>query len=412
MPTVIPAGSPLANKLYSVALFAECQRKASFKNGMIGPTPKQATAEEKLRSQTSADYPFVRIRDLSKTAGDTVSMDLVNVVNVRPTMGDKKLAGRLGSLTFDSMEMKIQQARFGVDTGGRMTQQRTLHTLRGLAKANLVGLNARFEDQITQIHLCGARGFQNDADWVVPLASDPEFAEIVVNDVLPPTWSRRIIAGGGTSIGDIGTSDYLSLADFDRMRAIIDTMPFPPQPIMLPGDSAANDEPLYVYYATPLQWHYLQTATGDTAWRTFLQNAWNRAKSFTGPNAHPLFAGSPGMWRGILIKRMGRAIRFNQGDICVEYTSSASTSTQNTAAPQPVERGVLLGAQALGWAYGKHGNSGTHYNWNEELEDHKNVLEVSTASMSGCKKVRFTGSDGGIHDHGVFAVDSYCPAVS
>jgi N4-gp56 family major capsid protein len=409
MPTVIPPGSPLANKLYSVALFAECQRKASFKNGMIGAAPKQASAEEKLRSQTSSDLPFVRIRDLTKTAGDTVSMDLVNVINVRPTMGDRKLAGRMGSLTFDSMEMKINQARFGVDTGGRMTQQRTLHTLRGLAKANLVGLNSRFEDQITQIHICGARGFQNDTDWVVPLESDPEFAEIVVNDVLPPTYSRRIIAGGGSSITDVGNTDYLTLPDFDRMRAIIETMPFPPQPVMLPGDAAANDEPLYVYYATPLQWHYLQTATGDTAWRTFLQNAWNRAKSFSGSNAHPLFAGSPGMWRGILIKRMGRSIRWEIGDVCSEENAAGAVVTN--AASVAVERGVLLGAQALGWAYGKHGSSGTHYNWNEELEDHKNVLEVSTASMSGCKKVRFTGSDGRLHDHGVFAVDSYAPAV-
>jgi N4-gp56 family major capsid protein len=409
MPTVIPPGSPLANKLYSVALFAECQRKASFKNGLMGAPPKQASAEEKLRSQTSAELPFIRVRDLAKTSGDTVSVDLVNVVNVRPTMGDKKLAGRLGSLTFDSMDIKIQQARFGIDTGGRMTQQRTLHTLRGLAKANLVGLNSRFEDQITQIHVAGARGYQNDADWVVPLASDPEFAEIVVNAVTPPTYSRRIIAGGGDSIAAIGTTDFLSLADFDRMRAIIDTMAFPPQPIMLPGDSAANDEPLYCCYVTPLQWHYIQTTTGDTSWRTFLQNAWNRAKSFTGPNAHPLFAGSPGMWRGILIKKLGRAIRFNAADLVDEF-NAAGTIVQ-TAAPQPAERAVLLGAQALAWAYGKHGSSGTHYNWNEELEDHKNVLEVSTASMSGCKKVRFTGSDGVLYDHGVFAIDSYAPVV-
>jgi N4-gp56 family major capsid protein len=412
MPTTIPAGHPLAIKWYSRALFAEAQRKPSFRNNMIGPAPKQASAEEKLRNQTSPDFPFIRINDLRKSAGDTVSVDLVNVVNIRPTMGDKKLAGRMGSLTFDSMDMKIQQARFGVDTGGRMTQQRTLHQLRGLAKANLTGINVRFEDQITQVHLSGARGYQNTKDWVVPLASDPEFAEIVVNTVSAPTYSRRIIAGGGDSINDIGTSDYLSLADFDRMRAIIDTMAFPPQPIMLPGDAAANDEPLYCYYATPLQWHYLQTTTGSGEWRTFIQNAWNRAKSFTGPNAHPLFSGSPGMWNGILIKKLGRAVRFEDGDLCDEYATASATTTTAVAAPEPVERGVLLGAQALAWAYGKHGGSGAQYSWNEELEDHKNVLEVSTAAMSGCSKVTFTGSDGVSYDHGVFAVDSYAPAVT
>lgn len=410
MPTVVQPGSPQARKLYSVALFAEVQRKRSFKNNLTGPAPKQASAEEKLRNQTSPDYPFIRVRDLTKTAGESVTFDLVNVPSVRPTMGDRKLAGRMGSLSFSNMEMKIDQCRFGMDTGGRMTQQRTVHQLRGLVKASLVGINARYEDQITLVHLAGARGFDNSKDWVLPLESDPEWNEIVVNQVRPPTYGRRLIAGGGDSVTDIGTSDFLSLEDIDRLRAIIDTMPFPLQPIRLPGDVAADDEPLYCLWVTPLQWHYLQTATGDQNWRTFLQNAWNRAKSFSGANAHPLFSGSPGMWNGILVKKLGRPIRFNQGDPVVEYDSSRSLTTN--AAPQPVERALLLGAQALAWAYGKHGGSGTHYNWHEELEDHGNVLEVSTSAIAGCSKITFEGTEGEEEDFGVIAIDSYCPAVN
>lgn len=406
MSTVIPPGDPRAIKLYSVALFAETQRKHSFKNLNTGPAPKQAGAESKLRGQSSPDYPIVTLRDLQSGAGETVSIDLVNIINVRPTMGDQKLSGRLGSLSFSSMDMKIQQCRFGADTGGRMTQHRTVHALRGLAKANLVGVNSRFEDQITQTHLAGARGYENTPDWVVPLASDSEFSSIVVNPVLPPAYSRRVIAGGGDTIASIGTSDYLLLPEIDRLRIMIDQNPFPMQPIRLPNDPAADDEPLYALYITPLQAHFLKTATGETAWRTFIQNAVNRG-SLT---KHPLFTGALGMWNGIVIKKLGRSIRFLAGNICDEYNSAGAII--QTAAVQSTDRAILLGGQAAAWAYGKHGTSGTHYMWHEELTDHENVLEVSTAGIAGCSKIRFTGSDGTIVDHGVMTIDSYAPAVS
>ena len=410
MTTTVPPGSALAIKLYSVALFAEGQRTHSFKNSMTGPAPKQPKAEALLRSQTANDYPIITIRDLAKGQGEKVSIDLINVMNVRPTMGDRKLTGRLGSLSFSSQDVSINQCRFGADTGGRMTQQRTLHNLRGLSKANLVGLNARFEDQISLVHLAGSRGFQDDNDWVVPLASDPEFSEIVVNLVEPPTYQRRFIAGGGDSITDIGTSDHLALTDIDRLRAIIDDMPFPLQAIKLPGDYATEENPLYCLLVSPRQWHHLQTSTATGNWRTFLQNAMARANSIKNKVSHPLFTGEPGMWNGILVKKIRRSIRFASGDVCDEYDSAGVI--QNTAATQPVDRAILLGAQAAAWAYGKHGTSGTHYMWNEELTDHKNVLEVSTSCIGGCRKVKFKDSEGVENDYGVIAIDSYAPAVT
>lgn len=413
-PTVIPPGDARAIKLFSVALFAEAQRKHSFKNSMTGDAPKQPASERKLRSQTDPGMPFVRIRDLQKGQGDKVSIDLVNIINVRPTMGDKKIAGRLGSLSFASKEITINQCRFGADTGGRMTQHRTLWNLRNLARANLVGLNARFEDQITLVHLGGARGTQNDDNWAVPLASDPEFAEIMVNPVLPPTFSRRLIAGGGTSVSALGTSDFLALSDIDRIRAIIDDMPFPLQPVILPGDVAAEENPLYCLYVTSRQWHYLQTTTGDTAWRTFLQNAWNRAKSFKGGGMHPLFTGEPGMWNGIVVKKINRAIRYATGELVDEENSSGTVVQTAVPASVTMDRAILVGAQALAWAYGKHGTSETHYMWKEKLEDHDNVLEVSTSCIGGCSKLRFTepSSDGTVHDHGVMVIDSHAPVIA
>lgn len=404
MPTNIKVGSPLAVKLYSVAAFAETQRRPSFRQNLTGPAPKQSDAERKLKGQTTPDLPFVRVTDLSKGAGDTVSIDLYNIIQGKPVMGDRKIAGRLMGLSFSSMDVSIDQYRAGVDTGGRMTQQRTVHQLRGIAKSNLAGYSSRLEDQLALVHCAGARGYDDGADWAVPLASDPEFNEIVVNDILPPTPNRRFFAGSASSVANLESTDYLTLDDIDRVRAQIDEMVFPPQPVRIPGDPAADEEPMYVMYVTSRQWHYLQTATGDSAWRTFLQNAHARSQGFK----HPLFLGSPGMWNGILIKKTNRAVRFPAGASVAEYQANGTIS--NATAAVATDRAVILGAQALAEVYGRHGKSGYHAHWHEELTDHDNVLECSMAFMAGKKKVRFTDSDGNLTDHGVMTLDSYAPA--
>ncbi|HHL45300.1 MAG TPA: DUF4043 family protein [Gammaproteobacteria bacterium] len=87
--TVVGVGDPLAAKLYSRALFNETTRKNGFSAKMIGPAPKQGKAERKSKMQTSADYPFVRVTDLSKSAGDRVSIDLFNDIQGKPVMGDQ-----------------------------------------------------------------------------------------------------------------------------------------------------------------------------------------------------------------------------------------------------------------------------------------------------------------------------------
>lgn len=406
MSTNLPVGHPLARKFFSVASFAETQRKPSFRRNLTGPAPTQAQAESKLKGQTTPDMPFVRVTDLSKGGGDTVSVDLFNIIKGKPTMGDRKIAGKMMGLTFSSMDIRIDQYRAGVDSGGRMAQQRTLHRLRSIAKSNLAGYSARLEDQLCLVHVGGARGYDDGEDWAVPLADDPEFSEIMVNDVLPPTANRRFFSGDAHSVDALATTDLPTLDDIDRIRAEIDDMVFPPQPIRLEGDPAADEEPLYVMYVTGRQWHSLQTATGDKAWRTFLQNAHNRGTMFK----HPLFLGSPGMWNGIVIKKMNRGIRFPAGSLVKEYQANGTIS--DVAAAVDTDRAILLGAQALGEVYGSHGKSGYHANWHEEWTDHGNVLECSMAFMAGKSKIRFKSDDGVWTDHGVITLDTYAPAPS
>ena len=412
--TTIPLGHPLARKIYGAAVFAEMTRQPTFMNRLTGDAPDMSEVKSKLeKMQTPAGYPIVRVTDLSQGPGDTVSVDIFNILQGRPVTGDEKLSGKMMNLTSSSMDIKINQMRGGVDAGGRMTQQRTIHNLRTVGRAALSGWWARLNDQIKLVHFAGARGSHNTPDWVVPLASDPIFSDIMVNSLLPPTFDKHFYAGDATSLNTLDGTDILTLNDIDKLRAAIDEMPVPMQPIMLPDDPAGNDEPLYVLTVSVRQWHYLQNRTGPTAWRTFLQNARERGSK------NPLFSGEPGMWNGILIKKMPRPIRFAPGEVVTVCTDSADATTTTATVDAnlgvsggvgyAVDRALLLGAQGLAECWGQHSKSGSHMAWHEEESDHGNTLEAPISAIGGWSKLRFRDSAGYLRDHGIAVLDSTAP---
>ena len=410
--TSIPVGSPLARKVYSVGLFTRVQHAPGFMNLLAGEMPKEGSFAAKAKGQTSADYPIVKAGDLAKGAGDSVSIDLFNILQGKPTMGDKKIVGRMMNLTSSSMDVKINQVRGGADSGGKMTQKRTVHNLRNIVMSGLQSWMQRFEDQGALVHLAGARGSQETSDWVVPLANDPEFADIMVNTVKAPTKNRYFAANDATNVGDIGTNDALTLQDIDRIVAQLRESTAVIQPIKIKGDDRAWNDPLWVMFVTERQWLYLQSRTSQTTWRQAVTNAFERK---SGGIKHPLFDSYETiMWGGVLIKRMSRyAIRFNAGDSVVVDTGGANggTYTESTVtAANPTDRAIIVGAQALAKAYGKSA-SDYFYDWSEEKVDHGNSIETVCAAMGGSAKVRFN-IDGTDTDFGVAVVDSYAPDPS
>lgn len=409
--TTIPFGSPLAGKVFGAAVFAEYCNTYSFSNRLTGPAPNLQQAANLLeKMQTSANYPFVRVTDLSKGDGDTLSVDCFNILEGRPVMGDTRLTGKLMGLTSSSMDMIINQIRGGVDSGGRMSQQRTKHNLRTIAKAGLLGWWTRLMDQMKLVHLAGARGSQNNADWVLPLASDPEFASYLVNGVKAPTYNRHFYAGDATALSNLDTGDYLKLTDLDRLRTLIDEMDNPLQPVKLDGDFAADEDPLYILLVSPRVYGNLLRQSGTTAIRTFQSNARERGAK------NPLFTGTVGLWNGILVKKTPRTIIEFLSNEVVTVATSADVYTETTAtvanlgANYPVHRCLLLGAQAYAEAFGKDSQSGTHIKWHEEMTDHDNVIENSLRSIMGGAKIRFTSKAGATYDHGVAVIDTVAPA--
>lgn len=409
MATNVPIGSALARKIYSVGLFTRVQHSPGFMNLLSGEMPKEGSFAAKTKGQTSPDYPIVKAGDLAKGAGDTVSIDLFNILQGKPVMGDTRIEGRMMQLTYSSMDVRIDQVRGGADSGGRMTQKRTVHNLRNISMAGLQSWMQRLEDQTALVQLAGARGTQATSDWVVPLANDPDFSSIMVNAVRAPTKNRQFYANDATLPSDIGTNDALTLQDIDRVVAQLRESPVVMQSVKIKGDDRAWNDPLWVMFVTERQWLYLQARTSQTTWRQAVQYAFERKSSGV---KHPLFdAYETIMWNGVLIKRMNRyAIRFNTGTSVTYDTGGADGGTYteaNATTVQPVDRAIIVGAQALAKAYGKSA-SDYFYDWSEKEVDHGNSIETVCASMCGSAKIRFKIDDADT-DFGVAVLDSYAP---
>lgn len=395
--------SAQANKILQAALFVAANRNRSFVNMLTENAPKNTAADngKKEVEQSSPHAPVVRVTDLTRQPGDEVEMDIVFKLNQRPTMGDKKLEGRGENLEQASFKLKINQARHMVNAGGRMSQKRTKHNLSRTARTLLGTYYNDLSDQIATVQLFGARGDATADDIIVPLAGDTEFADIMVNDVTPPTYERQMYGGDATSLETIDSADLFTLDVVDNLSLFINEMAHPLAPIKLGADEMAGDSPYYVMFVTPRQWNDWYTSTSGKDWQ-MMAAAISRGKGFT----HPLFKGDVAMLRNILVRQYtGMPIRFNAGSNVTVCKNDPNATTDVMTAATRIERGLLLGGQALANAYGS-GEWGSPFALHTEKTDHENTTETSIRWINGLKKIRFRQKDGNVQDFGTIAVDT------
>ena len=393
--------SAQANKIMQAALFTAANRAHSLVNLLTEEAPKGAKVNG--GKQTSAGAPVVRITDLSKTAGDEVDMQLFHQLSGRPTMGDKKIAGRLESLAFADFSLKINQTRHGVDAGGKMSQKRTKHDLIKTARVLLAdGYYGRLTDQRGFVQLAGARGDYAADDIILPLADDEEFADIMINPITAPTYQRHFFGGDATSFETIDAADRFNLGCVDNMALFLSEMANPIQPIRMVSDPSGG-EPLYVLYVTSRQWHDFYTSSSGKDWNAMLAAVTVRSKGWN----HPIFLGEGAMWRGILVKPYkGMPVRFNQGSLVKVCAADSATGVEvDKVAGTTIDRAILLGGQALANAFGS-GEQGSSFGMFEEKTDHGNATELSVRWMGGLQKIRFKQKNGNIQDHGCMALDT------
>ncbi len=417
--TNVPYGAPGAMIQQAVGVFHTCTQRNTQMRHLTGSMPKIDSAVAAAKSnQSKTSMPIVRADDLTKNKGDEVTFHLDNPIGAYPIMGSEHAEGRGTGMSYSEDKLRVNQARFPIDMGNTMTQIRSPFDMRRLGRPKAQKLMNQYMDQSILVHLSGARGYHDHKiEWTVPVDTHPRFADIMVNRVKAPTKNRHLVAGGG-AVGElrvnagelvISSTDGLSMDVLDSVRLWGDTVALPPPPVEFDNDQAATDSPIRVFLASPAQ--YSQFAT-DPAFRTFQANAHARARL---AKDHPLFLSDAGLWNGILVLKNPKPIRFYAGDTikyCAAYDSEAESSCVVPASfgtQFAVDRGLLLGGQALAMAFGASEHSGIPYFWSEVKGDHGDKMEILIGAILGMSKVRFMVDHGDhkeVTDHGVTVLDT------
>lgn len=392
-----------AMRIMQVALFTQANRNRSFVNVLTEQeqAPKAVNPDKPGVQQTSFHAPVVRVTDVQSAPGDSVDMQIIYNLSKKPTMGDRKLAGRGEDMNMASFDIRVQQGRHMVDTGGKMSQKRTRHNLSASARTMLGTYYNTLQDQIATVHLAGARGDFMEDDTILPPASDVDFREIMVNPVMPPTYDRHFFGGDATTLETVESSDIITLKTIDNLALYIDEQSNPIQPVRMSKDELKDEDPYYVLYITPRQWDDFYNTASAKDWQAMASRVINRSKGFTSP----LFKGECVMWRNILVRKYGgMPVRFYTGSTIDVSNNDSNATVKQVQCKTTIDRAILLGGQALALAYGASG--GGHFNYNEELTDHKNAKEISISWINGLKKIRFPTRSGKLQDNGVIVVDS------
>lgn len=446
--TSAPVGSFAAQVAYTDQHLVRMLTRKTFVQNLTGPfvTDKWAMdMKAEKKSTSSRGMPIVRVDDLSGGAGDQVTIDILDRIGGAPVMGDTIAGDKAANVVFIRDSLYINQYRKPVSAGGRMSQQRTVHSLREAAMDVSVDYLGDLLDNIAQITLFGARGSATGVDWKVPLATDPSFNTIMVNAPLPPVPARYF--GTTASVTDpsfVTTTNTLSLNFYDDIRTYVQTGPVPFAGVRLEDGNGnvyeGENSPLLISFISEEAWNLLMKDTSAQNWRTFLSNATERL-AWT---KHPLYrALSCGLWNDVLICKAPRPILFNPGDSVPVCDSQGNVS--NVTAQVRMHRGILIGAQAAGMAYASSkrwptqdantaGSGGGNvpspalnmpFSWVEKLEDGDNLLKIFTGFIGGLKKLRYlfnlppsapnspssTPAGPTLLDNGVVTFDTYVPAL-
>ncbi len=418
--TNVPASAADKQKVLAAGLFAQAMQRNSTLGRMSGPMPKgEAGAGEVVRKQTSTDMPIVKTVDLSRGKGDEVEFQFLQPVGAYPIMGSEMAEGKGTGLSYDTSRVRVNQARFPVDLGDTMTGIRSPVDFRRVGRPVAQSLMDSYMDQSILVHMAGARGFQDNIEWRIPLASHPKFAAMAVNPVKAPTKNRHYIADGtngiipfAVNIGeiDLATTDVLDMDVVDAIRTVMESIALPPPAVKIPGDVVAEDSPLRCLLVSPAQYH---SFAADPNFRQFQANAMARASK---AKNHPLFLGEVGLWNGILICKMPKPIRFYAGDT-IRYAQDYTSETELTctvpasfSTTHAVDRAILLGGQAIAQAFAASGHGGMPFFWKEKDFDHGDKMELLIGAIQGISKVRWLVDQGNgqkhVTDHGVVAIDT------
>lgn len=437
--TVTSASTPVtgyaATIEYQAQLIVECVRARNWRKKLTQPLENADYVDDGQNMKTNAGWPIVQIMTLNGKnpygggMGDRVTLDLELRVGGTPVPGDTDATGTGQPLTYSRDQVTLLAQTFVVDAGGMMDRQRSPHNLRRRAMLETPAWVGDYEDQAITTMLAGARGFNTVFPQSIPLQSAPNFGTAMSNNpVTPPTPNRYILSNGASTPMGLDTTCVMNLNFFDRLRTIVSQSEVPLHGLSMQSDTYdVHDRalPLWLACVTEEMWNSLVTDVGTQNWRYFISQA-NTRLSF---KDHPLFYdGEVALWRNILITVYPRPITWDAGQAVPYYASQAAANAGTVsfgAAPQRMQRGFMLGAQALALVYGDatpiasgkqatkmnmDSTQGVPFSYVEETFNFGKQIKAAATMMPGFKKLVYTHR-GNVWDNGVVAFDCYQPPL-
>jgi hypothetical protein len=241
------SGSAVIEDFEDVTLVNGLQITSSgSSNGSYGPTGTLPRTFDPRPSALGGDDPYGNAF-WSYPCGTGACSSLWDGSHALINTGTNGVAPYGGSTWAD---ITLDMATLPVSAGGKMTQQRTPHSMRKNALSQLKGGLPRFRWQRSLCHLAGARGEQDGSDWILPLATDPDYAAMMVNPVMAPTYNRHYVVDGsdliqgGQQLASVDTTDALILDHVDGLASLVEESRIRLQPVKIPGDPAAGHDPI------------------------------------------------------------------------------------------------------------------------------------------------------------------------
>lgn len=371
--TIVGVNDAKAVKRYAGLLAYDESQKSYFGQRFVG-------------RGAEAEVPIQLLSELESDAGEQIAYDLLAELKMAPVEGDDILEGKEEAQRFYTDTIYIDQARCGVNTGGRMTRKRTLHNLREKARRQQSSWWARLKDELRFIYLSGARGV--NTNFILPTG----YTGRANNALVAPDTNHILYGGNSTAKSNmtneaagVAGSDTFDLRLVDRAKTKADSQGGGATDIPVLQPCKIDGEEVFVCVMHTFQEDDLRSNTGTGQWLDI-----QKAIAASEGRKSPMVKGSLGMYRGCILHSHRNVIRFNDYGAGGTYEAA---------------RALFMGSQALVEAYGSPG-TGLRFDWHEEVRDNGNQVVISSNCTWGTKKVSFT-TPIGAQDFGVFAMDTY-----
>lgn len=379
MRTIIGVNDPKAVRRYAGLMAMDTSQKSYWNTRMMG-------------RGAEAEVPIQILTDLETDAGEQIFYDLLAEMRMAPIEGEDILEGNEEAQKFYTDSIYVDQARCGVNTGGRMTRKRTLHNLREKARRQQSQWWGRLFDELLFIYLSGSRGI--NPNFLLPLGYTGRASNaLAAPDAAHTLYGAELNASGveinaATAFNNIDSADKFSLKLVDRAKTRADVQGGGATGVTVLQPCKIDGAETHVCVMHTWQEDDLRASTATGQWLD-IQKA---AAASEGRN-NPLFKGSLGMYRNVILHSHRNVIRFN--------TAGAGANVE-------AARALFLGSQAAVVAFGSPGTN-LRFDWNEETRDNGDKVVITTSSIFGIKKVRFD-IDGTAQDFGLFSMDTACAA--